>query len=85
MNKKMKVAYAGLMTLAVLSVAIAPVSANSQLGTYLWAKYGTTDLPATLVFNFAYTYHNSVWLYALTLAGVISGGTAVLLGILLSL
>ena len=77
--------YIGFLILAVGAATLLSTPESSNLGTYLWEKYGTTDLPATLVFQFAYTYHYSIWLYALTVAGVLSGGTAVLLSILLSL
>ncbi len=73
------------LILSVTATVFISMPESSKLGTYLWAKYGTTNLPATVVFNFAYTFHYSIWLYALTLAGVLSGGTAVVLGILLSL
>ena len=87
MDRKMKVAYAGLMALLMLGASVGTVAAESSnfyLGlSYYASKNGASPEAAALI-GLVGTYNTAVWSYALATAGV-SAGTTVLIAAGISL
>ncbi|WP_456473875.1 hypothetical protein [Candidatus Pyrohabitans sp.] len=80
MDRKMKLAYAGLMVLLMVGASVGTVvaeSSNFYLGLSYYASKNGASPEATALIGLVGVYQSAIWSYALATAGF-SAGTTVL-------